>query len=450
MSLRLDDNWFDLADGRTFVLSHDGPVRQLKLPPPPFEAAKDEASVDQFEAKVQAALRRPASESQSMSVADGKAKVSGRVVLPTGVSEDIKGVLQYSSTRGRNSTSGKLAFESGTFEAAVPAGKVTLAFFSEDYAPVWTQPVDIAAGEHRNDFELQITKGFDRDVVVSTLEGLPIAEARLYAIPELDGHTGAPIRYLTTDNDGQTQLRHLAETAYRIEVSATGYQPRTFKLQDWDQDPLKLTLEPAEPAIGIIVNEQGVPIADAKVRALYEANPSGPNHSFGNEGDGFFGTVLATSNAEGRFELKSLRDESRFLMLIEGPDESRVVTRALHAGVAAERIVLPQRDDLTINIVGDLSTLRLRRGRPYVSVRQSIELRTDGSRHGSLIGANVVVEPTASGGRAVYRGLAIDPAAVDEQQTVRVQIGRITKTVNFTAGESAEVTIDLNDPNSSE
>lgn len=449
MSLRLDDESFDLADGRTFVLSHDGPVRQLKLPPPPVEAVDDEVSIDQFEAKVQAALRQPTSESQSTSVADGKAKVSGRVVLPTGVSEDIKGILQYSSTRGRNSTSGNLAFEAGTFEAEVPAGKVTLAFFSEDYAPVWTQPVDIAAGEHRDNFELQLSEGLDRAVVVANSEGLPIAEAQLYAIPEIDGVTGAPIRHITTDEGGQTQLRHLAETAYRIEVSAAGYQPRTVNMQDWDQDPLKLTLEPAEPAIGIVANEQGEPIADAKVRALFEANPSGRDHSFGNDGEGFFGTVLATSNAEGRFELKSLRNESRFLMLIEGPDESRVVTRELHAGVAVERIVQPPRTDLTINIVGDLSTLRLRRGRPYVSVRQSIELRTDGSRHGSLIGADVVVEPTATGGRAVYRGLAIDAKAVDEQQSARVQIGRITKTVNFAAGESAEVTINLDAPDSS-
>ncbi|GAB5440604.1 MAG: hypothetical protein Fues2KO_09530 [Fuerstiella sp.] len=450
-ALRLDDKSFDLADGRTFVLSHDGPVRQLKLPPPPVKAAKNQSSLDQFELKVQAALRQPTSQSQSTSAVDEKAKVSGRIVLPAGVTKDIDGILQYSSTRGRNSTSGNLAFESGTFEAEVPPGKVSLAFFSEDYAPVWTQPVDIAAGEHRNNFELQLSEGFDRDVVVSTSEGLPIAGAQLYAIPEFDGRTGAPIRYLTTDEDGQTQLQHLAKTAYRIEVSATGYQPRTFKLQDWDQDPLKLTLEPAQPAIGIVLDEQGEPIADAKVRALFEANPSGPDHAFGNEGVGFFGTVLATSDAEGRFELKSLRDESRFLMLIEGPDESRIVTQAVHAGVVAERIVLPQRNDLTINIVGDLSTLRQRRGRPYVLVRQSVELRTDGSRHGSLIGADVVVEPTASGGRAVYRGLAIDPEDVDTPQSVRVQIGRvITKTVNLAAGESAEITIDLNEPNSSE
>lgn len=449
-ALRIDDNWFDLSDGRTFVLSHDGPVRQLKLPPPVVQAVNDELSIDQFEAKVQPALRQPTSQSQSTSAIEGKAKVSGRIVLPAGVTKDIDGILQYSSTRGRNSTSGNLAFESGTFEAVVPAGKVSLAFFCEDYAPVWTQPVDIAAGEHRENFELQLSEGFDRDVVVSNSEGFPIAGARLYAIPEFDGRTGAPIRYLTTDEDGQTQLRHLAETGYRIEVSAAGYQPHTVKVRDWDQDPLKLTLEPAQPVTGIVVNEQGEPIADAKVRALFEANPSGPDHAFGNEGDGFFGTVLATSNAEGRFDLQSLRDESRFLMLIEGPDESRVVTRALHAGVAAERIVLPPRSDLTINIDGDLSTLRLRRGRPYVSVRQSVDLRTDGSRHGSLIGADVVVEPTASGGRAVYRGLAIDPEAVDPLQSVRVQIGRITKTVNFAAGESAEITIDLNEPNSSE
>ena len=356
---------------------------------------------------------------------DARATISGKIILADGSPANVEGQMYYNIRYADgNSAAGTDERYTEKFSLSMNPGTLWLTYYAQGFAPAWTEKIELRPGEVRDDIELVLTQGISQGVRVVDEEGRAVTGATLVAHPEIHGTCQGPIFKHTTSEQGNVTLQHLASTRYQLKISAPGFQPlRTAPLSIDEGETLRPMLIRSNPAAGIVRFADGSPAPNTKLRAIREWPLDGDGSGFGSEGDGFWGTVLATTDSRGRFRLDQLTDGSHYLFVIEAADGARAIVDNVQAGQEDLQIVLPERKDLIVNVLGDLSKLPQRKGQAFVSVRQPVKVvRPDGS-FGELIGADAMIEPTETGGRAVFRGLAIDLRESAPKQTVRVKLG---------------------------
>jgi hypothetical protein len=129
-----------------------------------------------------------------------------------------------------------------------------------------------------------------------------------------------------TDENGFWKSEHLADVPYRVSVHAAGFTPvEAAESNKITKVPLVITLEPAKPVLGIVVDADGKPVEKATVRMVSE------NRRNNNSYHGDSGNVLAESRADGTFELSELAPGTEYGLLIDAGDRG-------HAAVADVRI----------------------------------------------------------------------------------------------------------------
>lgn len=370
--------------------------------------------------------------------ASGPATITGRIVLEDGSPATTKGWLYSDSTLETNSSTSSQSSTEGSytdsFDIEVPAGTVWLTYFPDGYAPAWVGPLELQPGQHRDDITLTLKPGFSELVRVTNEQGEPVADATLHVHPEINGSADGPIRKHTTDEKGEFLLEHLADTRYSLNITAPGYEPlRTQPLRVEAGETLRPSLTRSQPGTGVVRFADGTPAPNTKIRAISEFCPQGPNQHFGNAGEGFWGSPWAETDSSGRFELDQLTTGSSYLFVVEAADSNRLIIRDLKAGQKNVQIVLPERRDLVVKIKGDLRQLKTGRDKPFVAVRQPVKVRISDHAHGSLIGADVTIEPIEGdpkrGGMAIFRGLGAeqDPDAGPQQVSVTLGYDHTTK-----------------------
>lgn len=350
---------------------------------------------------------------------------SGRIVRPDSSPINAGGQMYYLS---RNSTSSR-QIAAGNFKSSFqfdgPAGEAYITYYTSDFAPAWSPKFDIDPGDLVEGITLTLNEGIHAEIQVKNQDGSPIAGATVIRLPMIYGSAGGPVDQQETDQSGRLELRHFTDVPYRFNVEAAGYEKlRTEPITIESDKPVILTLQQSKPTTGKILNAGGTPAVAAKVRCTFELKAGEANDLFGDgSGDGHFGQVLATTDESGRFKLDSLSQGSRYLCIIEGPNESRLLYRDFQAGQSDVEIRLPDRRDLKIELRGDLSPYFREGDQRYVDVRQSINLKTDSGGANDLAGGRAEITPNPTGGSVVYRGLVVDPQAGDEEQTVQVSFG---------------------------
>ena len=348
-------------------------------------------------------------QSPQKDVEEQLATVAGRIVFEDGSPADVKGQMfsniQYANGNGEM---GAQENDVDKFSFKTRAGTIWLGYNAEGYAPVWTDEIELASGEKRDDIRLVLQPGVSTNVRVSDKEGQPVAGATIVAHPEMHGTFQGPVIKYVTNKQGEYKLTHLADTRYRLKINAPGYEPLvTAPLEVEEGQTLVQTIIRSQPSTGTIRFADGTPAPLSKIRCLYEyrADGGGRNYSMGGEGDGFWGTTFATADKDGRFELDTLTKGSRYVMVVQAADGTRAIVHSFEAGKQDVQIDLPRRHDLVVKIKGDLSKHKL----PFINFRQkpysNFKPRTN--RY-DLIGAQIPVKLTDDGGTAVYRGLAVD------------------------------------------
>ena len=383
--------------------------------PAVWSAATKQSNVNapkQHEPAEVAVESRPSqSENQSpqQDVKEELATVAGRIVFEDGSPADVKGQMfsniQYANGNGQM---GAQENDVDKFSFKTRAGTIWLGYNAEGYAPVWTDEIELASGEKRDDIRLVLKPGVSTNVRVSDKEGLPVAGATIVAHPEMHSTFQGPVIKYVTNKQGEYMLTHLADTRYQLKITAPGYEPLvTAPLEVEEGQTLVQTIIRSQPSTGTIRFADGTPAPLSKIRCLYEyrADGGGRNYSMGGEGDGFWGTTFTTADKDGRFELDTLTKGSRYVMVVQAADGTRAIVHSFEAGKQDVQIDLPRRHDLVVKIKGDLSKHKL----PYIKFRQkpysNFKPRTN--RY-DLIGDEIPIELTDDGGTAVYRGMAVD------------------------------------------
>jgi hypothetical protein len=225
-----------------------------------------------------------------------------------------------------------------------------------------------------------------------------------YPVVGLGG--GGPRLPQTADEAGRLQLEHLADAPYELTIEAAGYQPLTILSRTIKPDEnVTLTLKASRPASGVLLTAGGQPAAGAKLRMRLAAMPEN-RYDAGDK-------VVATADAEGRFSIGQLRDDAWYLVLAEAVDGAKVFLPPVRAGQADIEVTIPPRRDLRLKLVGDLSVLQMRGGKPFVRMQQRYSFHpAEGVNHSDLIGAEGFITPTADGGVVEFQGLISGDAKI--------------------------------------
>jgi beta-lactamase regulating signal transducer with metallopeptidase domain/protocatechuate 3,4-dioxygenase beta subunit len=369
----------------------------------------------------------------------GTVTISGRIVLEDGSSATQQGWLYSDSTiapsEGVSKTEGQFT---DSFSIEVPAGRTLLTYFPDGFAPAWYGPVVAGPGETLDDVTFVLKPGYSAPLHVVNEQNEPIPGATFYSYPRIEAGSGGPVIRKTTDAQGKYLLQHLAETPYRFEVTAAGYEKRTIESLSLQKDvPLVLQMRRCKPTTGIVLNADGTPAVGAAFHQHYEATD-------GLGGSRGLGEVAATTDTDGRFELDQVARGSWYAFVVKTAEHARVVVPLLRAGEQDVRVTVPPRRDLHVRIIGDLDKLRKTQEKPSsVAVQQRVRYgaREVNRTVGDLLRGDVFVTPNDEGGIAVYQGLVADNVTVtagDQEKTVPVVDVGVTEVVFRFGGAEGE------------
>lgn len=346
-----------------------------------------------------------------------RVKVSGKILLEDGSPVKSKGLLLHRSP----GVYGTVGHFTDTFEGLFPEGPLVLFYHPEQYAPVRLNVGALKAGVSRNDLKMILKPGHAYQLKIHNVQGEPIPGATIVIHPNWGGSAGGPNYPLQSDEQGNVQLIHLADTAYDVKVSAPGYEPSQSKKLPVKADGTStITLKASQKTTGRILDEAGQPVAGVKLYLKHQFGGQRPNAYSGSGRGTYWGSPLTKTDQTGRYELTEMTTDAEYLFVFEAPDGRRAIVHNLQAGRNQE-FVIPDRRDLRITFSKEVIEKYSIKNDSKVAVRQRVVCQPkDKSRYIELIGADVPIKVTESGGTALFPGLAIDIDPTGKPQKVEV------------------------------
>ncbi len=213
-------------------------------------------------------------------------------------------------------------------------GNLHIGLTAPGYAPVF-------AGPFRGDRDTTVSigtlvlgEGFTARVRVTDPAGAPLAGVKVQATSE---HPSQAWRAsATSDEAGILTFEHATTMPLRLAVRHAGFEEDQFKGLQLSPDDLPgWRLTPAAPTTGVVVDQRtGKPLEGVEFR-IYGMSGSvgwnGARHA----------PLLATSDAEGRFVLDTLRGDSRYMLFADSPAGARQLLRGVGAGERDLHVEMP-------------------------------------------------------------------------------------------------------------
>ncbi len=212
--------------------------------------------------------------------------------------------------------------------------------------------------------KIVLSQGFHAFLKFVDEKGKPLERVKVKAMWQFasGAFIGIAGRWFS-DGDGVAELKHLAKGQYIMTATKSGYEPARRKNVQLEPDRrMTWILHKAKPLQGLVVDKGGQPIADVKVRMIYD----------GNLGHGLTGPILAQTDRQGDFSLDSLDSEVPYTFCFEHTEHGQRMCRGVKVAdgplnVKLTPLVLHGR------VVGDLSRLkRNREGQPIIRYQQKI------------------------------------------------------------------------------
>lgn len=348
------------------------------------------------------------------------------------------GMLYYQYRRGQNSYLGSAVEIGREFSCQVGSGSVYLMAESDGYAPVYVGPFLVRPDEVIEDVEIVLPVGFEASLRVVDEEGEPLEGVTINGgLAKRGGRIGRSDRPWTTDADGMVCINHAAEGTYSFSVRRSGYQPLLEKISLSPERTAEIRLEAARPFAGRVVSVDGEPVGNAEIRFLLERHPRGGGSEHGSRGP-----VVGTTDEEGRFELKELKDGWSYALLIKSEQWGTGVMDGVAAGETGEVTIGPK---LTLRgeISGALEGLEAGSRRSYVRVFQSVECSENPKRTIELQ-TRVPVEIEDGIGRFECSGLVAGEAIVQagtHRAKARLSAEQPVSTVSIDLAEPIAATV---------
>lgn len=345
------------------------------------------------------------------------ATVAGRILDQDGKPIKTRGELYYDSRFHRGRLSGPAAgCTTDSFWAQVPAGEVSLGYFCKGYKPSWLN-FDITPGGKLEDITFRLQAGRPGTVRVVDENNRPIAGAVVIQQPQ---YMGIPLGHestLVTNNQGECTVHDAGGGARVLKVYAAGYfqhQKGSGNFYAFHKDDVAtVTMTRPRTARGVVRDAEGNLLQGAK---LYIRDCCF---------DAPLGKLVATTDANGNFVIQELLPEARPLILVQAPNGAVGIYRGLRVR-QEHSIVVPKLAELRVDIKGELLPADKASDGQRFEVRQHIFSRPEdresffNADYGFILLDKPKIEPTADGGVAVFRGLAVECDPKSEQHSVEV------------------------------
>ncbi|MCF7956957.1 MAG: hypothetical protein K9M57_00775 [Phycisphaerae bacterium] len=228
-------------------------------------------------------------------------------------------VLSGRSIRPSYYASYSVNLKNGHFEQKMHYGKVYLTAAKEGYAPAIAGPLETGPGGVIEGVVLVLGKGFDTNVKVVGKDGESVVKAKLSAVHTTPGEASAThTDYMeaVTDDSGTAIFSLCTEGEIEIDITAPGYQYNEVKAVLKQGKDIRIPLEPADIASGVVVSDQtGKPIAGATLSLV--SSQEGPFWRGSSDPYSKNPMVLATTDAAGRFAVDTLRSDTRHYFRID-------------------------------------------------------------------------------------------------------------------------------------
>ena len=265
-----------------------------------------------------------------------------------------------------------LKLTDGAFSGPSDFGSVYLTATADGYAPTFAGPFEAEPGGEIRGVELVLSKGYTGRVRVVSTGGRPVSGAQVEARFAHGRHATSPVK-ASSDERGMVAFEHWLDATARISVTAEGYQDDTREVRLQADDFLTWELLPARPATGVVVSQEtGLPVADARVCLLQRGGPWGGSY------DPDDAQTLATTDAEGRFTLGTLRDGIVYDLFVEADGHRREFLLDVTAGEKDLKVSLGPELYVRGTVVGPLDSITDRRGRARITYSNPYDIR--GSR----------------------------------------------------------------------
>ncbi|HET6427246.1 MAG TPA: M56 family metallopeptidase [Phycisphaerae bacterium] len=347
---------------------------------------------------------------------------------------NFRSVRQGSSLTKGVSPGGTYFMADGRFRVPVEFGEIRVQAWSPGYALASAGPFMPADGKV-DGVELVLTAGFTGRLRLVDPDGKGIGGAS----PSLwyaSGTTAIPYdgeAKPVTDADGLLSVPHLADQPLRMDLRHDGFQ--------YEQCPVNLTpeavttiqLRRARPVTGKVISAvTGAAVAGASVKLLCREGFAAAMYHPDEEN----APVLATSDAQGRFVVTTLRDDCQYELFVWAAEHGCVFLRSVRAGQKGLEVKLGPELYVRGRVKGPLDKLLRHQRRPSVICRTNVRLGAEGnSSYGSFLYAPVTIRDGE--GSFEFRGRWPGPLRIDAGG----------KTIQLDLTEPVEdLVIDLSEP----
>jgi hypothetical protein len=242
-------------------------------------------------------------------------------------------------------------------------GIIWLSITSKDYAPAFAGPLKTEPGGEIKELNFVLDKGFQSVLKVVNKDYEPISGAKLEGDYILHpSYCGNGLNQTTNEN-GLALIKQAALQPAKLTVTVEGYEVETFSdIQLSPEHPVVLELTRAKETTGCVFSkETGQPVPGASFKVLMINRGSG-SHSY----DLDYGKTLAVTNDQGRFALRTLRGDSRYLMSVEAAGLGYRILYNVMAGQEDMKVYLPSESRIKGRTTGPLEKLRERDGKHVI------------------------------------------------------------------------------------
>ncbi|EEF58220.1 M56 family metallopeptidase [Pedosphaera parvula] len=249
---------------------------------------------------------------------------------------------------------------------SLPRGTLFFSACAEGYAPGRIGPINTRSSNRVEGLELVLDRGFPITIHLTDADSrnpIPDADiaAAFYLPSRADGNISNPI-HIKTDSRGNAVLEHCGTLLLVARVQKEGYETVEKEVDTLTPNQvLEISTRPALAIAGTVLEKStSKPLAGASIYVLHSDNalsvhsvtpwePSSP---------------LATTDAEGKFQLAQLPRQGRYELLIQADGYRQAVISKVTAGQTNLQVSLTPPTVLHGKVTGDLSALSKSRSKP--------------------------------------------------------------------------------------